>query len=184
MSPRRKLEPTERSALPVTSRRSLPRWRFPLMAMLAVVFSAAAITLCAMNLYSHESQKRMMIKNVAVLGYIRSFMTEFTSPDPFHANDYTDRILAEATGEFAEQYRESRNEILIRVARAEAATGTVLDAGVSKWNDDGSADVLVLTKFTSKSPNGKLQLERVNRWVVAVKQEGQWWKISRLTPVI
>ena len=37
--------------------------------------------------------------------------------------------------------------------------GTVLDAAVARWNDDGSVDVLVVTKFTSKSPDGKVVLE-------------------------
>ena len=92
--------------------------------------------------------------------------------------------MAQATGDFAEQYRQNQNEILIGVARAEPTTGTVLDAGVSRRDDDGSVDVLVMTKFTSKSADGQLQLERTNRWVVTAKQEGRQWKISSLIPMI
>lgn len=112
-------------------------------------------------------------------------MIEFTSPDPFHANDYADRILNQATGDFAEQYRANENQILVSVARSEPTTGSVLDAGVSRRNDDGSIDVLVVTKFTAKSPNGKLLAERANRWVVTAIQEGdRQWKISSLIPMI
>ena len=42
------------------------------------------------------------------------------------------------------------NEILVQVARAEPTTGTVVEAGVQRWNDDGSADVLVATKISTQ----------------------------------
>lgn len=111
-------------------------------------------------------------------------MTEFTSVDPFHANDYVDRVLAHATGDFAKQYQDRENEILLQVARAEPTKGTVLDAGVERWNDDGSANVLVATEMTSKSPDGKRIFEKTNRWVATAKQEGNQWKISSLLQVI
>jgi Mce-associated membrane protein len=184
VSPRRKLEPGQQPLFCVTPPRMSRRWGLPLVAMLTTAIAAAAITVCALDLNSHDMQRRTTIKDAAALSYVRSFMTEFTSPDPFHANDYTDRILAQATGDFALQYRKNQNEILIQVARAEPTTGTVLDAGISRWNDDGSVEVLVTTKFTSKSRDGKLQLERANQWVVTAEQEGEWWKISKLTPMI
>ena len=111
-------------------------------------------------------------------------MTEFTSPDPLQANDYLNRILAQATGQFAQQYRNNQKEILLQLARTEPTTGTVLNAGVAERNDDGSVEVLVVTKFTSKSPDGKVALERANRWVVTARQEGDRWKISSLLPMI
>jgi Mce-associated membrane protein len=184
VSPRRKFGPGAESIFSAPLPRSPRRWGLPLAATLAATVASAAITVCALVLNSHELQRQTTIKDAAALSYVRSFMTEFTSPDPFHANDYTDRILAQATGDFAEQYRENHNEILTQMARSEPTTGTVLDAGLSRRNDDGSVDVLVLTKFTSKSPDGKLQLERANRWVVTAKQEGEQWKISSLIPMI
>lgn len=188
MSPRRKFAPGEVpfccKPFGASRPRARRRWGLPLVGIAAAAVAAAAITLCALDLNSHETQRRTAIRQAAALGYVRAFMTEFTSPDPFHANDYTDRILAQATGDFAQQYRQNQNAILIGVARSEPTTGAVLDAGVSRWNDDGSVDVLVITKFTSKSPDGQMRVDRENRWVVTAKQEGQRWKISRLTPMI
>jgi Mce-associated membrane protein len=184
VSPRRKLQPGEEPVFSATPPRSPRRWGLPVVAMLAAMLAAAAITVCAGVLNSHAMQRRTTLRQAAALSYVCSFMTEFASPDPFHANDYTDRVLAEATGDFAEQYRHNQKEILIQVASADPTTGTVLGAGVSRWNDDGSVDVLVMTKFTSKSPDGKFQLERASRWVVTAKQEGGSWKISSLTPMI
>jgi Mce-associated membrane protein len=160
------------------------RWGLPLAAALSAAVAVAAITVCTLVLISHETQRRATIKQAAAVGYVQSFMTEFSSPDPFHANAYTDRILAQATGDFAQQYRDNQNQILIQVARSEPTTGSVLDAGVARCTDDGSVEVLVVTKFTSKSSDGKVVLERENRWVVTAKQEGDRWKISNLIPML
>ncbi|WP_301122536.1 mammalian cell entry protein [Mycolicibacterium fortuitum] len=183
MSPRRKMERGDEplfAAPPATPRRR----GLPLAVTFAAIAAAAAIAVCALVLSSHENQRRTTLNDVAALGFVRSFMTDFTSPDPFHANDYVDRVQDHATGDFAEQYGQNENEILVGIARSEPATGTVLDAGVSSRNDDGSVDVLVVTKLTSQSPDGKLQAERANRWVVTTKHEGDRWKISSLIPMI
>ena len=74
-------------------------------------------------------------------------------------------------------------QILVQVARAEPTQGTVVEAGVQKWYDDGSADVLVATKISNKTPDGQT-VESGNRWVVTAKKEGQLWKISNLIQVI
>lgn len=182
MSPRRRFEP---GAARLFGAPPPPRnWSLPLAAVLATAVAATAITMCTLALIGHHRQWRTTINDAAALGYVHAFMTEFTSPDPFHANDYTDRILAQATGEFAQQYRSNQNQILIQVARSEPTTGTVLDAGIARRNDDDSVDVLVVTKFTSKTPDGKVVLERENRWVVTAKQEGDRWKISGLIPMV
>ena len=68
--------------------------------------------------------------------------------------------------------------------QAEPTTGSVVAAGVQRWNDNGSADVLVATKITSKSPDGKSTIESGNRWVATAIKEGQQWKISQLIQVI
>ncbi len=39
-------------------------------------------------------------KDIVMLSDVRSFTTAFTSPDPFHANEY----CPVATGDFAKQY--------------------------------------------------------------------------------
>ncbi|RUP06998.1 MAG: mammalian cell entry protein [Mycobacterium sp.] len=184
MSPLRKIAPDERPLFSAAPPRRVRLLALPLLAALAGALAAAAITVCAVDLNNHEAQRHASIRDASVLAYVRSFMTEFTSPDPFHANDYTDRVLAQATGEFAQEYRQHQNQILIQVARAEPATGTVLEVGVSRWHDDSSVDVLVMTKFTSRSPDGKLQIERGNRWVVTARQEAERWRISKLTPTI
>lgn len=210
MSPRRKIQPGEEPLLVAATGKPLRRWRsrlrmvlqprrlgsrlwlglrsrrwgLPLATTAAAVVAAGAISACALMLVSHESHRRDAVKDVAVLGYVRSFMAEFTSLDPFHANAYVERILAQATGDFAKQYDEKKNEILIQVARGEPTKGTVLDAGVERWNEDGSANVLVAIDVSWKSPDGKQVFENANRWVATAKQEGNQWKISSLLQVI
>ncbi|WP_454786289.1 mammalian cell entry protein [Mycobacterium antarcticum] len=184
MSPRRRIEGDAGLLLCATPARPARRWRLPTAVTFAAAVAVIAIVLCGLVLSSHETRRRAGLYDAAALGYVRTFMTDFTSPDPFHANDYADRILARATGAFAEQYRQNEDEIVVGIARSEPTTGTVLEAGVSRRNDDGSVDVLVITKFTSTSPDGMLRAERTNRWVVTTKQEEDRWMISSLTPMI
>ena len=183
VSPRRKLEADERDFFDVAPKPPR-RWGLPIIAALATLLIAAAITGSTLMLIRHEKDRPASVKEAAALGYVREFMTAYTTLDPFHANDYADRILAQGTGDFAKMFKEKENEILIQVARAEPTTGTVLEAGVQRWNDNGSADVLVATKISTKSPDGKSTIESGNRWVATAIKEGQQWKISQLIQVI
>ncbi len=183
MSPRRKLaadEPDFFDAVPKPPR----RWGLPTIAVLATLLIAAGITASALMLSGHEKDHRASVKEAAAVGYVREFMTAYTTLDPFHANEYADRILVQGTGDFAKMFKEKENEILIQVARAEPTTGTVVEAGVQRWNDNGSAEVLVATKISTKSPDGKSTIESGNRWVATATKEGQQWKISNLIQVI
>jgi Mce-associated membrane protein len=185
MSPRRKFQPGEESLLvaaPVQQRQR--RWRLPLLGAIAAVLMAAAITVSTLMLISHQSRQRSESREREVRSYVAWFMAQFTSIDPFHANDYITRVLAQATGEFGRQYHDQANEILLQIARAEPATGTVLDTGVERWNDDGTVNVMVATSVTSKSPDEKQVFETTNRWMATVTQEGNQWKISNLLQVI
>jgi Mce-associated membrane protein len=184
MSPRRKFEPGEESLLvthPVPPGR--PWWQ-PAAAAAAAVLMVAAIAACTLMLISHQSHVRTASRERQVLSYVSGFMVQFTSIDPYHANDYVTRVMAQATGDFAKQYHDKANEILLQVARAEPATGTVLGAGLERWNDDGSATVMVATDVTSKSPDEKQVFDNTNRWMATVTQEGNQWKISNLIQVI
>jgi Mce-associated membrane protein len=184
MSPRRKFQPDEE---PLLVPRSVPPGRplgLPLASAIAAIFMAAAITVCSLMMINHQSRERAASKDREVLSYVTGFMTQFTSIDPFHANDYVTRVLAQATGDFAKEYRSKANEILLQVARAEPANGTVLGGGVERWNDDGSATVIVATSVSTKSPDGKQVWENANRWTTTATREGNQWKISNLQQVI
>jgi Mce-associated membrane protein len=183
MSPRRKIDTAEPDFFDVAPPKRR-RWGLPVITSVAALLIAAAITVSTLMLISHETDRRAEIKDAAVLSYVRSFMTAYTTLDPFHANDYTDRILTQATGDFATGFKEKINEIAIQVARAEPTTGSVLEAGVQRWNDNGSADVLVATKIITTSPDGKSTIESGSRWVATAIKEGQHWKISQLIQVI
>lgn len=160
------------------------RWGLPLVSVLAALVVVAAITAATFMLVRQLDDRRAAVNEASALGYTSEFMVMYTSLDPFNANDYADRVAAQATGEFAKNFADRLNEILVQVARSEPSTGEVLAAGVQRWNDDGSADVLIATKVTSKTPDGKSTVESGSRWVATTIKEGQQWKISNLVQVI
>ena len=200
MSPRRQIPPGEEplyieqlpkatlwSRLPSPPRqwwKSSRKWAVPAIAANAALLTAIAITTSSIVLVEHESQHQEAMKDVDVLGFVRAFMTGFTTLDPFHANAYFDRVMANATGDFAKQYHDKQNEILVQIARAEPTKGNTLAVGVERWNDDGSANVMVATDVTFKSPDGKQKFDNTNRWVVTAQREGNQWKISSMQQVI
>ena len=183
MSPRRKIVSDEPELYTAPAPKPPRQWGLPVVATLCGLLIAAAVVASTLMLVSHETDRRAQVRDADVLGYVRSFMTTYTTLDPFQANYYGDRIQAQATGDFAKMFKERINEILVQVARVEPTQGTVVDAGVQRWNDDGSADVLVATKISNQAPDGKT-IESGNRWVVTAKKEGQLWKISNLIQVI
>jgi len=183
MSPRRKVDAGEPDFFDVAPKPPR-RWGLTVIATVATLLIAAAITASTLMLINHETDRRATVKDAAALSYVREFMSAYTTVDPFNANAYMDRILAQGTGEFGKMFKEKENEILIQVARAEPTQGTVLEAGVQRWNDDGSADILVATKISQRTADGKSTVESGNRWVATAIKEGQQWKISQLIQVI
>lgn len=181
MSPRQKVAGT-------TSFDELPprhprRWAFPVVLSLAAALIVAAVAVSTAVLITHERHHREAFRDVEVISYVRTFMTQFTTMDPFNANDYVERITAQGTGKFAEDYRTRMNEVAVAVARTEPTQGQVLDAGIERWNDDGSASVVTITKTVTTMPDGK-KIEDLGRWVARTVEEGDQWKISDLVQVI
>ena len=182
MSPRRRIEPGTREALPIPI--TAPR-RSPLTWVITVASVAVltAVAVSAMVFAHSQSQRSAAIREAAVIDFVRSFVTQYTTLDPFNANAYADRVLAQGTGEFAKMYDEKMNEIVVQVARAEPGIGTVQDLGIERWNDDGSASVIAVSSTITTMPDGT-KIPSANRWVVTAIKEGQQWKVSNLIQVI
>jgi Mce-associated membrane protein len=154
------------------------------MATAAVLLTALAIATSSVVFYKQQKQHELAMEQADVLGFVRAFMNGFTTLDPFHANAYFDKVIANATGDFAKEYHDKQNDILVQIAQAEPTKGSTLAVGVERQNDDGSVDVMVATDLTSKTPDGKKKIQTTNRWVVTAQREGNKWKISSLHPVI
>jgi Mce-associated membrane protein len=201
VSPRRRIQPGEEPLLKVPKATLWSRlpwrptwsaqwwkpsraWAWPSAVAAATVLTMGAISASSLVLVDQRSHHRDTMQEVDVLDFVKAFMTGFTTLDPFHANDYFDRVMANSTGDFAKQYRDKHNEILVQIAQAEPTKGQTLAAGVERWNDDGSASVMVATDVTIKSPDGKQKIDNTNRWVVTAQREGNTWKISSLQQVI
>ena len=160
-----------------------PRRRLAAVAAAAAVVMVVAMTMGALIFAKRQTERRLEVREAAVLSFVRSFVTQYTSPDPFNANAYVDRVLALATGNFAELYKEKMNEVVVQVARAERGFGKVQEIGIERWNDDGSADVVAVAEMATTFPDGT-KIDSGSRWVVTAIKEGEQWKVSNLIQVL
>lgn len=181
MSPRRRYDPDTRAfRLPDQPPRN--RVLAAVAAMVGTVM-AVCLTVAALVFVKHETAHQAQIRDADVIGFVKSFVTNYTSPDPFNANAYADSVLANGTGRFAEDFQKSINAVVIQVARAERGFGAVQELGIERWNSDGSADVVAVAMMTTKLPDGT-SVESSSRWVVTAAKEGEQWKVSNLIQVI
>lgn len=155
----------------------------PLMVTVAAVAVCAAVTVSAMVFWHSQTERRTAIRDAAVIDFARSFIAQYTTPDPFNANAYADRVLAQGTGDFAKQYKEKMNDIVIQVAQSEPGVGTVQDLGIERWNDDGSASLVAVANMVTTMPDGA-KVQTASRWVVTAIKEGEQWKVNNLIQVI
>lgn len=181
MSPRRRIDtaaPTLRMPPVRTSNRLLS-----VVAPVAAVTVVVALALSAFVFAKAASASRANIRNAAVIDFVRSFITQYTSPDPFNANAYADKVLALGTGNFAKLYSDKMNQVVIQVAQAEPGVGTVQEIGIERWNPDDSVSVIAVANMTTKLPDGK-KVESPSRWEVTAVKEGDQWKVSDLIQVL
>ena len=182
MSPLRRVEPAD----PVNFRMPEPKPRHRALALassVAVVAVLACVMVAALVFARHHTVYRTQIRDADVVDFVKSFVTNYTSPDPFHANDYAKSVLAQGTGKFATAYDKSMDTIVIQVAQSERGFGAVQEIGIERWNSDDSADVIAVAMMTTKMPDGKTY-ESPSRWLVTTIREGEQWKVSDLKQVI
>lgn len=182
MSPRRKID----SAALAWFRTPDPqprRTRLALVGALAALLIIVAVTTSAVVFAKDQAARGIRIQEAAVLTAVRTFVTQYTSPDPFNANAYAEKVLALGTGNFAKLYSDKMNEVVIQVAQAEPGFGTVQEIGIERWNPDGSASVIAVANMTTKMPDGK-KFDSISRWEVTAVKEGEQWKISDLIQVL
>ena len=182
MSPRRRIDPGTTPALRMPAERP----RHTMLAVVAPVAAVILVTALALSVFvfvKASSASRATIRNAAVIDFVRSFITQYTSPDPFNANAYADKVLALGTGNFAKLYSDKMNQVVIQVAQAEPGVGTVQEIGIERWNPDDSVNVIAVANMTTKMPDGK-KVESPSRWEVTAVKEGDQWKVSDLIQVL
>lgn len=182
MSPRRKIDIDQAPALQLPQ--TPPRSRvLRVSSALAAAGLAAGLGVSGLVFKDSLSAQRASVRNAAVLDFVGSFIAQYTSPDPFNANAYADKILAMGTGNFATLYSDKMTQVVIQVAQAEPGVGVVQEMGVERWNPDGSASVIAVANMTTKMPDGSTT-ESGSRWEVTAVKEGDQWKVRDLIQVL
>jgi Mce-associated membrane protein len=182
MSPRRRFDDGDWSTLRMPEPRPSRR-RLRAVASIAAVAMLVALGVSAFVFATSITQQRAAVRNAAVIDFVRSFVTQYTSPDPFNANAYADKILALGTGNFAKLYSDRMTEVVIQVAQAEPGVGSVQEIGIERWNPDDSANVIAVANMTTTMPDGK-KIDSGSRWEITAVKEGDQWRVSDLIQVL
>ena len=103
MSPRRRIEAGHPPPFRLPDPQP-PRRKLAVIGALAAAVIIAAVTISGVVFITDQTARRAQIREAAVLSFVRTFITQYTSPDPFNANDYVDKVLALGTGNFAKMY--------------------------------------------------------------------------------
>lgn len=182
MSPRRRVESLSGDWLRPPG--SQPRRKgLRLVGAIAAVLILAALATSVVVFSGNQATRRTQINEAAVQDSVRTFITQYTSPDPFNANAYAEKVLALGTGNFAKMYSDRMNEVVLQVAQSEPGFGTVQDVGIERWNPDGSASVIAVASMATKLPDGT-KIDSGSRWEVTAIKEGDQWKVSDLIQVL
>lgn len=182
MSPRRRFDVAEWAALRMPEPRPSRR-RLRMVASIAAAVMLVSLGVSAFVFAKSLAHQRDDIRNAAAIDFVRSFITQYTSPDPFNANAYADNVLSLGTGNFAKLYSEKMTEVVLRVAQAEPGVGTVQEIGIERWNPDNSVNVIAVANMTTTMPDGK-KVDSGSRWEITAVKEGDQWKVSDLIQVL
>ncbi|HSV41341.1 MAG TPA: hypothetical protein VLI04_21440 [Nocardioidaceae bacterium] len=99
----------------------------------------------------------------------------FFSLDYRTADEDVDRVLALATGDFAEQYAAKRDEVVAGVEKAKlVVTASVPEEGTAvEYAAEDSGQVLVAVDVSSRSTSGAEDVRYRTR-IVLTKVDGRW----------
>ena len=128
------------------TRRRRIGWRAA-AALVGVLVLAVALVLVLLEVRDLSAQED---DREAALAAARSQARAFTTIDHREIDASLDRVLAGATGEFAEQFEESRDDIAIGARENQSVSrGDVVSAGVVSLEDDRAQVIVVVDVVTS-----------------------------------
>lgn len=140
-----------------------------------------AVGLLALEVRADERRER---DEREALQAARESATALTSLDHRQSDQDVDRVLAGATGELAQQFRDSRDRLRTLLgSRRSASSGTVLEAGLVQLAQD-EAEVLLavdaeVTDADTQASGGAPRVQRY-RMSLELRRVGDRWQAERV----
>lgn len=126
-------------------------WSLTAVAVSALLTIVSVVTLAFFDAEHGKAQSRAST-DVAVVQAARHHAIEMLSVDKADLEGYSARVLAEATGQWREDFLANRDSLLgILQGATEKAIGVVNDAGIAGRAEDGTVSVLVSAKVVQGS---------------------------------
>lgn len=153
--------------------------------LLAGVAVIALVAGTGMGLQHVRQADREQGSRDAALSTARRAATAFTSYDQADLDASFAAVLTLATPRFGEQFTAAGKQLRPLIASKHAsAKGTVLGAGVERWDEGARASVLVAADATVTNvdfPRGALQRFRLR---VELRWLNERWLVDAITPVV
>lgn len=146
-----------------------------LLALLIAGLAAAVVFLIQVRGFDAAGSRRQAAATAA-----RKAVTDLTTADYQHPQQYVDRLRADATGRFLRLFTNSATGFTNVLVRGKVQTaGRVAEVGVRRISAD-SAELTVLAYVTVKNSQTPKGAQRVYRLSVSMIPAGSRWLVSNV----
>ncbi|GAB3502481.1 hypothetical protein GCM10027521_56700 [Amycolatopsis cihanbeyliensis] len=153
------------------TRRRLPRPRL-LLAVLTLAALLGGLTYAGVQYFSLRADQAA---RAAALDAASRFATDLSSYDFSDLEGNFSGVTENATGRFAEQYRQVGANLTELIQQHEAvSTGSVLTAGVAEADSKHAVVVLFVDQEITNTNSPKPRIDRNRMRMALVHQEGRW----------
>lgn len=145
--------------------------------LLALVALTATVVLLGLQVRADSARER---QERAALSAAREAATALTSLSHRTTDDDVDRVLAAATGELAQQFRDSRDRLRTLLgSRRSISSGTVLEAGLAELTDDDAVVLLAVNASVTDADSATPRLQRY-RITMTMARVGDRWRAEQV----
>jgi Mce-associated membrane protein len=148
---------------------------------IAVLVALAAGTMTVVLAVDHHQSRTRDDRDVAILQAARREVLNLLAVDKTDVNGYADRVLAGSTGEWHDEFTNTRKAVTAALAdpAAQSTVGKIVAAGIESRAGASAAVLVSASTFAGRQPDDKQPGTSV-RMRVNVADVGGVWKLSKV----
>jgi Mce-associated membrane protein len=145
------------------------------VALVALVVAVVVAALAALGARQLSNAKRASSDQAGALGAARQIALDFAAYDYHHLNEDFQRVAAESTGSFRQQYLTQSAGVQGLIEKAKAvSTAEVVSGGVVEGTSSRTTVVLALNRTVTNTSVPKGQSDSFGLQMVMQRVHGRW----------